>query len=181
MDRQVTLRTRPLRQVGRDDRTIALRLLADRRDEFGAQLLRTHRGGSVANQRGRPGLRSAKDGLGRTHGGGYEIQRGRLEPQRRRFGQVTSRARQHRRYPAPRHEPRPHFGASPPHLTTEGCQSRSLNRSRRRSVDRDCSPSVSAAPDFRSLRCCQISQSTTARIRRPDHAMRAIGGAPSEP
>jgi len=55
----VPLRTRPLRQAGRDDRTIALRLLADRRDEFGAQLLRTHRGGSVANLRGRPGLRSA--------------------------------------------------------------------------------------------------------------------------
>jgi transposase len=32
----VALRTRTLRQVGRDDRTVALRLLADRRDELGA-------------------------------------------------------------------------------------------------------------------------------------------------
>jgi transposase len=32
----VALRTRSLRQVGRDDRTVALRLLADRRDELGA-------------------------------------------------------------------------------------------------------------------------------------------------
>ena len=32
----VALRTRSLRQIGRDDRTVALRLLADRRDELGA-------------------------------------------------------------------------------------------------------------------------------------------------
>ena len=72
-------------------------------------------------RRGRPGHRSAKDGLGRTPGGDYEILRGRLEPQRRRFGQVTFRARQPRRYPDPRREPRPHFGTLPQPLTTEGC------------------------------------------------------------
>jgi hypothetical protein len=34
------------------------------------------------------------DGPGRTHGGGYWLQRGRLGPHRRHFGQVTSRTRQ---------------------------------------------------------------------------------------
>ena len=34
------------------------------------------------------------NGPGRTRGGGYWLQRGRLQPQHRRFGEVTSRARQ---------------------------------------------------------------------------------------
>jgi transposase len=40
------------------------------------------------------------DGPGRTNGGGYWLQRGRLQPQRRRFGEVTSRTRQARVWPA---------------------------------------------------------------------------------
>ena len=38
------------------------------------------------------------NGPGRTRGGGYWLQRGRLAPQRRHFGEVTSRARHPRRY-----------------------------------------------------------------------------------
>ena len=83
---------------------------------------------AAAGQRGRSGSRTAKDGLGRTPGGGYEIQRGRLEPQRRRFGQVTFRARQHRRYPDPRRQPGPHVETVPPPLTTEGCHVSGLLR-----------------------------------------------------
>jgi len=38
------------------------------------------------------------NGPGRTHGGGYRLQRGRLEPQHRHFGEVTSRTRHRRPY-----------------------------------------------------------------------------------
>ena len=38
-------------------------------------------------------------GSGRTHGGGYWLQRGRLTPQHRHFGEVTSRTRHQRPYP----------------------------------------------------------------------------------
>ncbi len=38
------------------------------------------------------------NGPGRTRGGGYWLQRGRLAPQRRHFGEVTSRTRHPRRY-----------------------------------------------------------------------------------
>src|ERR671910_792760 len=38
------------------------------------------------------------DGLGRTHGGGSDIQRGWLTPNPQLFGQVTSRARHPRLY-----------------------------------------------------------------------------------
>ena len=40
----------------------------------------------------------AGGGPGRTPGGDYELQRGRLNPYRRLFGQVTSRTRRHRPY-----------------------------------------------------------------------------------
>ena len=40
--------------------------------------------------------RAAVTGPGRTPGGGYWLQRGRLAPQRRHFGEVTSRARRQR-------------------------------------------------------------------------------------
>ena len=43
----------------------------------------------------RPGT---ADGPGRTRGGGYWLQRGRLKPQHRRFGEVTSRTRHPRAY-----------------------------------------------------------------------------------
>jgi Transposase IS116/IS110/IS902 family len=43
----------------------------------------------------RPGT---ADGPGRTRGGGYWLQRGRLKPRRRRFGEVTSRTRHPRAY-----------------------------------------------------------------------------------
>ena len=46
--------------------------------------------------RGRPETPTpdgSRDGPGRTSGGGYWLQRGRLQPQRRRFGEVTSRTR----------------------------------------------------------------------------------------
>jgi transposase len=45
-----------------------------------------------------PPGRSRGDGPGRTHGGDYELQRGRLEPQHRRFGEVTSRTRHETAY-----------------------------------------------------------------------------------
>ena len=66
------------------------------------------------------GPRSAKDGPGRTPGGDYEIQRGRLEPQRRRFGQVTFRARQHRRYPDPRRRAQTALRRDPPAFDNRG-------------------------------------------------------------
>jgi hypothetical protein len=40
-------------------------------------------------------------GPGRTHGGGYWLQRGRLAPHRRHFGEVTSRTRHHPPYDHP--------------------------------------------------------------------------------
>jgi transposase len=43
----------------------------------------------------RPGK---ENGPGRTPGGGYWLQRGRLAPQRRHFGEVTSRTRHQRPY-----------------------------------------------------------------------------------
>jgi transposase len=42
--------------------------------------------------------RGSEDGPGRTLGGGYELQRGRLEPRHRRFGEVTSRTRHRTAY-----------------------------------------------------------------------------------
>jgi hypothetical protein len=41
-----------------------------------------------------------ESGPGRTHGDGYWLQRGRLAPRRRRFGEVTSRTRHQRPYPS---------------------------------------------------------------------------------
>ncbi len=48
-----------------------------------------------------PGRTDSGNGPGRTRGGGYWLQRGRLQPQHRHFGEVTSRARHHRRYARP--------------------------------------------------------------------------------
>ena len=42
--------------------------------------------------------RAQRNGPGRTRGGGYWLQRGRLAPQRRHFGEVTSRTRHPRPY-----------------------------------------------------------------------------------
>jgi hypothetical protein len=43
-------------------------------------------------------LMDARDGPGRTRGCGYWLQRGRLKPQYRLFGEVTSRTRHQRPY-----------------------------------------------------------------------------------
>jgi hypothetical protein len=45
-----------------------------------------------------PGFPRSKNGPGRTRGGGCWLQRGRLAPRRRHFGEVTSRTRQPRPY-----------------------------------------------------------------------------------
>jgi transposase len=62
------------------------------------------------------------NGPGRTRGGGYWLQRGRLQPQRRRFGEVTSRARHPRPYAQP---PDPFSTSSPPLPASAGAQPRS--------------------------------------------------------
>ena len=51
--------------------------------------------------------RAAGNGPGRTRGGGYWLQRGRLAPQHRHFGEVTSRTRHHTtlRQRKPAHSP----------------------------------------------------------------------------
>jgi transposase len=48
-----------------------------------------------------PGRPREASGPGRTHGDGYWLQRGRLTPHRRHFGQVTSRTRHHPLYDHP--------------------------------------------------------------------------------
>jgi transposase len=60
----------------------------------------------------------SSNGPGRTPGGGYWLQRGRLAPQRRHFGEVTSRTRRSRPYaskasPFPRSLPAPSTTAGP--------------------------------------------------------------------
>ena len=67
----------------------------------------------VANQKR---LRQAgtRDGPGRTRGGGYWLQCGRVEPQRRRLGEVTSRTRQTRGYARRGGPPKPFSGRFPP-------------------------------------------------------------------
>ena len=62
--------------------------------------------------------RRSGNGPGRTRGGGYWLQRGRLAPQRRRFGEVTSRTRHQRPYaskasPFPWPFPAPSTSAGP--------------------------------------------------------------------
>ena len=65
------------------------------------------------DDRRRPG---SSNGPGRTRGGGYRLQRGRLTPQRRHFGEVTSRARRQRPYattPSPAPRPFRRFSPAP--------------------------------------------------------------------
>jgi len=62
------------------------------------------------------------NGPGRTRGGGYWLQRGRLQPQHRRFGEVTSRARQPPTLPR---QADPFFRPSLPLLGGAGPQPRS--------------------------------------------------------
>jgi len=70
----------------------------------------------------RPGV---VNGPGRTHGGGYWLQRGRLSPQHRHLGEVTSRARHPRPY-ARTSQPADRFPAPfPPPPSSAGPQPRS--------------------------------------------------------
>jgi transposase len=62
------------------------------------------------------------NGPGRTRGGGYRLQRGRLQPQHRRFGEVTSRARQPPTLPR---QANPFSTPSPPRPASAGPQPRS--------------------------------------------------------
>jgi transposase len=59
------------------------------------------------------------DGPGRTRGGGYWLQRGRLQPQRRHFGEVTSRTRRSRPYAR---KATPFFWSLPAPFTGAGSQ-----------------------------------------------------------
>jgi len=77
--------------------------------------------------------RAAATGPGRTRGGGYWLQRGRLAPQHRHFGEVTSRTRRSRPYaskasPFPWSLPAPSDTAGPGKdpLDTEGSQFRQM-------------------------------------------------------
>jgi hypothetical protein len=77
----------------------------------------------VADQRrGRDTGQPEQASPGGQAGGGYWLQRGRLEPQRRRFGEVTSRTRQHRPYPGHGNGRRPFFEAFPTPSNNAGPQ-----------------------------------------------------------
>jgi hypothetical protein len=100
-----------------------------RQDQHGgharAQAAALRRGLPPARRRPAPRPRHRAAGAsesGRTGGGGYWLQRGRLEPQRRRFGEVTSRTRQHRPYPGHGNGRRPFFEAFPTPSNNAGPQ-----------------------------------------------------------
>jgi len=65
------------------------------------------------------------NGPGRTPGGGYWLQRGRLQPQHRRFGEVTSRTRHHRPYARASQPGDPFSAPLPPPPASAGPQPRS--------------------------------------------------------
>src|SRR6266516_2001911 len=67
------------------------------------------------------------NGPGRTRGGGYWLQRGRLKPQHRRFGEVTSRTRHPRPYAASRPILQVAPGASGPRRTAAVVKRRLLD------------------------------------------------------
>jgi hypothetical protein len=100
-------RMQGLRPVVDSQQLAVLRILADRRRSLGQDHTR------MISQL-HPRRPHSGNGPGRTRGGGYWLQRGRLAPQRRRFGEVTSRARHQRPYARPSKPADPFSAPLPP-------------------------------------------------------------------
>jgi hypothetical protein len=108
-------RMQGLRPVVDSQQLAVLRILADRRRSLGQDHTR------MISQL-HPRRPHSGNGPGRTRGGGYWLQRGRLAPQRRRFGEVTSRARHQRPYACPSKPADPFSAPLPPLPASAGRQ-----------------------------------------------------------
>jgi hypothetical protein len=138
-----------------------------------------------------PGARASGNGPGRTRGGGYWLQRGRLQPQHRRFGEVTSRTRHQRPYaraskprdpfPAPFPPPPASAGPQPPSsavcLTAARTGAHSQS-GQRRPLDTEGSQNRTSVSRYRPARDTDIPsrvarRPTKNRGRRAEAVLRA--------
>ena len=119
---------------------------------------------------------SIRDGPRRTSGGGYWLQRGRLEPQRRRFGEVTSRTRQLRGYARSRRPPRPFFNPFP--TPGHSADPQPASRAVCLTPARTGAPSTAGKPATRDTEGSHVRSPDRAMCVRFESRPRATAGRP---